>query len=988
MNSIKHRKEQQIAPGGVAGSACASPPSRSSSSSNGTPPVQVVTRDTTDTEEFDKDGNVTRVENLVFIDGILGEGAFGTVRLARRMLGPPRSCNNNNGGGGGGSTSSDAMPSIMNTTPTHGSDVRKGQRRPTRGFLNKSKSDPNESRAVFEFSRSSPPGHHWSSSVNVSSNNTPQAMTATATGSSSNNGGSGGGGTSSDAMPSLMNSTPTGRSDLRKGQRQPIRGFLNKTKSDPNEARADGGFFFSASTLHDGFSSHYDPETKKWSQPEWKTPAAGSAATPAAASAAHSPLFRQSSSPWGRPLLNHGRSFPAPDAGHHGTGRLTRRRGGSVNEGDLSYGDGGGCDGDEQLVAVKIFSKSILKRQRTMERDKSTKRVKVRTALEQVEREIALMKKLAHPNLVCLYEVIDSPESDMLYMVLEYMPLGEIMTYQNDGTFRRKNPRPAATDRSPRHIDGIVDGHFDEEHAALYFVDILHGLAYLHQHHIVHRDLKPENILLDARGVAKVGDFGVSHIFDKEPRRMSSIDEDGQQENHQLKGKATYAKQDSHESWSAVSSDESVRTPKAERHPSILTREDTESALSMRGMAGLGMLSRTEGTWCFWSPAMCEVSNPKPFSGYAGDIWAAGVCLYIFVTGRLPFYSEVPSELFEMICKEEPDYSSFGLSNSLVDLLKWCLQKDRNNRAGVGDCLQHPFLQVARETRIQQLGAEFESSRTRKVVVNEEDIRMAFRTVTRVPVQVLRSAGKRIQERLAQTRDRLSFGAKTKSQSSGSEGEAFVNFLQGKTRTSSRGGGGTRNRAGGVKHGRSSKYHQKQNEEPPDAPLHDDHRRHSYQTGGPTSPSAGQKKIVLFRSHTTGDSEGSIRSSGDRFFLSERGDDHSDLDRDGDTRTDVSRISRLSSGVSFGSIGTDDAQGALAGAEDEEDGGTQRSGEGDASRVVRFELPDGPGAEESPSLQEEVASAADDTESADGHRDGKKGRKQHRRPSSSKCTTM
>jgi len=140
-------------------------------------------------------------------------------------------------------------------------------------------------------------------------------------------------------------------------------------------------------------------------------------------------------------------------------------------------------DGHEQeeLVAVKIFSKSILKRRRTMERDKKSKRVKVKTALQQVEREIALMKKLSHPNLVNLYEVIDSPESDMLYMVLEYMTLGEILTYQNDGTFRRKDPRPGC---SKYQVQGIMNGHFNEEQAALYFVDILHGLAYLHQHHI------------------------------------------------------------------------------------------------------------------------------------------------------------------------------------------------------------------------------------------------------------------------------------------------------------------------------------------------------------------------------------------------------------------------------------------------------------------------------------------------------------------------
>jgi serine/threonine protein kinase len=69
------------------------------------------------------------------------------------------------------------------------------------------------------------------------------------------------------------------------------------------------------------------------------------------------------------------------------------------------------------LVAVKIFSKSLLKRKRHMERNRETRRVQVKTALDQVEREIALMKKLSHPNLVDFIEVLDSPESDMLYMV-------------------------------------------------------------------------------------------------------------------------------------------------------------------------------------------------------------------------------------------------------------------------------------------------------------------------------------------------------------------------------------------------------------------------------------------------------------------------------------------------------------------------------------------------------------------------------------------
>ena len=141
----------------------------------------------------------------------------------------------------------------------------------------------------------------------------------------------------------------------------------------------------------------------------------------------------------------------------------------------------------DNLYAVKIFHKSLLKKIRTMERDKETRKMKVHTALEQVEKEIALMKKMHHPNIVSLFEVIDSPESDLLYMVIEYMPLGEILTYQGDGTFRR------STNDVPGYNAKL--GHFDAPMAALFFVDVLHGLAYLHQHRVVHRDLKPENIL-------------------------------------------------------------------------------------------------------------------------------------------------------------------------------------------------------------------------------------------------------------------------------------------------------------------------------------------------------------------------------------------------------------------------------------------------------------------------------------------------------------
>lgn len=138
------------------------------------------------------------------------------------------------------------------------------------------------------------------------------------------------------------------------------------------------------------------------------------------------------------------------------------------------------------LVAVKIFEKSLLEKCRTMERDNEN-HIQVRTALENVECEIAVMKMMQHPNLVSLFEVIDT--SNRLYMVLEYLPLGEIMTnVKGTGMYKRRQLK-----KGEKKMEGVnSNGYFDEHHAALYFVDIMHGLAHLHKNHVVHRDLKPE----------------------------------------------------------------------------------------------------------------------------------------------------------------------------------------------------------------------------------------------------------------------------------------------------------------------------------------------------------------------------------------------------------------------------------------------------------------------------------------------------------------
>lgn len=112
--------------------------------------------------------------------------------------------------------------------------------------------------------------------------------------------------------------------------------------------------------------------------------------------------------------------------------------------------------------------------------------------LTHIRHEIAILKKLHHPNVVKLYEVLDDPSKDSLYMVFEFCPDGTVIDIKLN---KSVEPLP-------------------EDVARLYFVQVLMGIEYLHENEVVHRDIKPDNILLsDDRKTCKIVDFGVSEMF-------------------------------------------------------------------------------------------------------------------------------------------------------------------------------------------------------------------------------------------------------------------------------------------------------------------------------------------------------------------------------------------------------------------------------------------------------------------------------------------
>lgn len=154
----------------------------------------------------------------------------------------------------------------------------------------------------------------------------------------------------------------------------------------------------------------------------------------------------------------------------------------TLGEGGFSKVKLGTHNGTGQKVALKIL------------KDKNKMSKTVRT---QVEREIATLTRIDHPNVLKLFEVdweaeLTSKKSGKtdtrIMLAIELAPGGELFEFLS------------------------YTGFFEEAIARTYFQQLIDGLEHCHSLGIVHRDLKPENLLLDDKFNLKIADFGLSNV--------------------------------------------------------------------------------------------------------------------------------------------------------------------------------------------------------------------------------------------------------------------------------------------------------------------------------------------------------------------------------------------------------------------------------------------------------------------------------------------
>lgn len=159
------------------------------------------------------------------------------------------------------------------------------------------------------------------------------------------------------------------------------------------------------------------------------------------------------------------------------------------------------ADSFEKLDKIGQGTYSSVYRARDLETGKIVAMKKVRfvnmdpESVRFMAREILILRKLDHPNIMKLEGLVTSRMSCNLYLVFEYM---------------EHDLAGLAATRSIK---------FTEPQIKCYMQQLIRGLEHCHSRGILHRDIKGSNLLIDNNGILKIGDFGLANFFQPDQKQ-------------------------------------------------------------------------------------------------------------------------------------------------------------------------------------------------------------------------------------------------------------------------------------------------------------------------------------------------------------------------------------------------------------------------------------------------------------------------------------
>jgi serine/threonine protein kinase len=314
---------------------------------------------------------------------------------------------------------------------------------------------------------------------------------------------------------------------------------------------------------------------------------------------------------------------------------------------------------DGTYYAMKILSRSVLK----------SRGIGQTSGLQKFKREVAILKRLRHPHIIALQEVIDDPTSEKLYLILELAEGRELVTLDENNAV--EPDADGCTQISEGAVQRLASG-------------IIDAVAFAHENGIAHRDIKPQNILLTDRFIPKLSDFGVSAIIDDSPLVTCT------------EGTIAFLPPE----LLALASPSSLMFSNSDDESSLSSWQGSFAALP-RQPTGTTPVSRAmSSNNC--TPVPPLPSPPTPVVDlFKADVWSLALTFYVVVTGHHPWplardapslYEAITKKPMSQILKEERRKKNPGLSIEMMEFLDGCMRIDPNERLSIFQARDHPWV--------------------------------------------------------------------------------------------------------------------------------------------------------------------------------------------------------------------------------------------------------------------------------------------------------